>query len=57
MDESNKQLKQSKVANIPAKPVRIERIETRYGRNRTGFFLSFEPLAGKRLVKLLKRKA
>lgn len=57
MDELNKQMKQSKVADIPLKRGRSTRIETRYERNGTcNIFLSFEPLRGKRVVTLSTRR-
>jgi transposase len=57
MDELNKQLKQSKAADKPVRSGRVNRIETRYERNGTcNIFLSFEPLAGKRVVTLSTRR-
>ncbi len=57
MDESNKQHKQGKLENIPAKPGQIERFDTGYERNGTSnVFLSFEPLTGKRWIDVAERR-
>ncbi len=57
MDESSKQ--QTKETRIPvvASPGSVERYDTEYERNGTSnIFIWFEPLAGKRKVKVTERR-
>ncbi len=57
MDESPKQLIGETRTPIPASPGQLERYDYEYRRLGTcNVFLAFEPLAGKRLVKITERK-
>ena len=57
MDESPKQLIGETKIPIPAKPGNVEKHDYEYARNGVcNIFMSNEPLAGKRLVKVTERK-
>jgi hypothetical protein len=56
-DESNKQQIQDVIEPLPMKEGRVQRFESTYKRNDTrNLFMFFEPLAGKRRVKVTKRR-
>jgi DDE superfamily endonuclease len=56
-DESNKQQIQDLVEPMPTKEGKPKRVESTYKRNGTSnLFMFFEPLAGKRRIKVTKRK-
>ena len=56
-DEQSKQLIQETRAPIPAKPGQPERVDYEYERNGTAnLFMTFEPLAGRRRVKVTDRR-
>ena len=57
MDETNKQQVKEVRAPLPMEPGKVERYDTEYERNGTSnIFLSFEPLAGKRRVKVTEQR-
>jgi hypothetical protein len=57
MDETNKQQIKEVRAPIPAEPGKPERFDTEYERNGTSnIFLSFEPLKGKRNLKVTNHR-
>jgi len=57
MDETNKQQVKEVRAPIPTKPGKVERFDTEYERNGTSnLFLSFEPLRGKRSIKVTEHR-
>jgi hypothetical protein len=57
MDETNKQQMKEVREAIPAEPGKVERFDTEYERNGvSNIFLSFEPLAGKRNLKVTDRR-
>lgn len=57
MDESSKQMIKETRTPIPASPGEVERYDTEYERNGTSnIFMSFEPLQGKRQVKITERR-
>jgi len=56
-DESNKQQIQDVIESLPMKEGKPKRFESTYKRNGTrNLFMFFEPLAGKRRVKVTKRR-
>ena len=57
MDESPKQLTKERRESIAAKPGSLQKFDTQYERNGTqNIFISFEPLAGKRRVKVTDQR-
>jgi hypothetical protein len=57
LDEQSKQLIQETRNPIPASPGQSERIDYEYERNGTAnLFMAFEPLAGRRRVKVTDRR-
>src|SRR5438477_6647380 len=57
MDESTKQLTKETRIPIPMSAGRSERYDTEYERNGTAnIFISFEPLKGKRQIKITDRR-
>ena len=57
MDESSKQLTKETRVPIPAEPGQPEKYDTEYERNGTNnIFLAYEPLAGKRQIKITDQR-
>ncbi len=57
VDESSKQMTKETRIPIEASPGKVERYDTEYERNGTSnIFMSFEPLQGKRQVKVTERR-
>jgi DDE superfamily endonuclease len=57
MDELNKQMIKEIQTPLPAEPGKAQRFDTEYERNGTSnIFLSFEPLKGKRQLKVTERR-
>jgi transposase len=57
MDETNKQQLKEKRSPLAMKPGKVQRYDTQYERNGTSnIFLSFEPLTGKRNLKVTKQR-
>lgn len=57
MDELNKQMIKEIQTPLPAEPGKLQRFDTEYERNGTSnIFLSFEPLKGKRQLKVTERR-
>jgi hypothetical protein len=56
-DESNKQQVEEVIKPLPMKPGEVERFESEYKRNGvSNLFMFFEPLAGKRHIKVTDRR-
>lgn len=57
MDELSKQMLKEVRVSLPMKPGQVERYDTEYERNGVAnIFIAFEPLAGKRLTQVTKRR-
>lgn len=57
LDELNKQMIKEIQTPLPAEPGKLQRFDTEYERNGTSnIFLSFEPLKGKRQLKVTERR-